>query len=356
MMKKGLVFGIVVLFIGAGITSCAGVNVEKTNYLLNIGELAWWKFDETSGNTAHDSSGHGYDGTVYGATWTGGGLSFDGVDDYVDFDAHSEALGINKTDDYFVFVRFESTASGMLYSMSHTNSARAYLDLMLDSDGKISVIMGDETCTFDLSTSGNYNDGDWHLLEMEFYGDTVNPTLNLYVDGELDATTTEWLCPMLDEDFLTAKVGRDSNVASDYFDGEIDDIKVYKSYPINHPPEAPTVDGPTSPKPGQTITYTFNAEDPDFDYVRFHIDWGDGDTETTTYVESGGDQTASHAWSEEGTYYGNVKAEDEHGAFGDETEFTIIVKKSKPHQYIIPNFLQSYPSMYQLPQKLLFSL
>jgi hypothetical protein len=51
------------------------------------GLLSWWKFDEGSGSTAYDSTGSN-DGTIHGATWTtgqiGGGLSFDGVDDYVD--------------------------------------------------------------------------------------------------------------------------------------------------------------------------------------------------------------------------------------------------------------------------------
>jgi len=45
-------------------------------------------FDEGSGTIAHDSSGNGYDGIIYGATWTdgisNGGLSFDG-NDYVQF-------------------------------------------------------------------------------------------------------------------------------------------------------------------------------------------------------------------------------------------------------------------------------
>ncbi|MEW6025934.1 MAG: LamG domain-containing protein [Planctomycetota bacterium] len=47
------------------------------------GPIAWWKFDDTSGATAYDSSGNNNHGRVYGATWNNGALSFDGVDDYV---------------------------------------------------------------------------------------------------------------------------------------------------------------------------------------------------------------------------------------------------------------------------------
>jgi C1A family cysteine protease len=70
---------------------------------------------------------------------------------------------------------------------------------------------------------------------MEFEGDASIPTLNIYVDGELDGSIEEWLSPFIDEDFLTAKVGRDSNSESDFFDGEIDDVKIYKNCIPNYP-------------------------------------------------------------------------------------------------------------------------
>ncbi len=52
------------------------------------GEVLVLHFDEGSGTVAKDESGHGNDGTVYGATWVEGkygkALSFDGMNDYVD--------------------------------------------------------------------------------------------------------------------------------------------------------------------------------------------------------------------------------------------------------------------------------
>ena len=104
LLKRGLVCGIAILFLGLCITSGTGVNVEQKTFPLMVGELAWWEFNEGSGSTAGDSSGHGYDGTVVGATWTSVGLEFDGTDDYVDFDAHATAIGMNKTDDIIVIV------------------------------------------------------------------------------------------------------------------------------------------------------------------------------------------------------------------------------------------------------------
>ncbi|MCK4624993.1 MAG: hypothetical protein KAV00_06770, partial [Phycisphaerae bacterium] len=52
------------------------------------GLIACWKFDEAKGDRLLDTSGNGNHGTIHGATWTkgrvGGGLRFDGVDDYVE--------------------------------------------------------------------------------------------------------------------------------------------------------------------------------------------------------------------------------------------------------------------------------
>ncbi|MFA6097661.1 MAG: LamG-like jellyroll fold domain-containing protein, partial [Candidatus Paceibacterota bacterium] len=53
------------------------------------GETAYWKFDETSGTSASDSSGNNLTGTlVNGPAWvagkSGNGLQFDGVNDYVE--------------------------------------------------------------------------------------------------------------------------------------------------------------------------------------------------------------------------------------------------------------------------------
>jgi hypothetical protein len=64
------------------------VELNVKNLTLMNGLVGWWKFDETNGTTAYDSSGNGNDGNLTnGPTWTdgkiGGALSFDGVDDFV---------------------------------------------------------------------------------------------------------------------------------------------------------------------------------------------------------------------------------------------------------------------------------
>jgi hypothetical protein len=348
-MKKVIVISVIALFVCVG-SSITGVNIEQIDYSLNAGELAWWKSDECDGTTLYDCSSHNYDGTIYGADWTPGCcLNFDGVDDYVDLDNHSLALGINKTDDCEVHIRFKSEGSGMLYSMSHTNPERPYFDIILTGDGNLGFISGDITCVFELYTDGTYDDGDWHIFIVEYFGDTTNPTVNLYVDGDLDGTLTDWVCPQIDEDYETVKVGRNSNTEEDFFAGEIDDIKFYKNTGTGTPPEITTIDGPSEGVVGTSYTFTFNAVDPDVDdNVRFHIDWGDGE-EWTTYVPQGTDKEVAHQYNAKGNYVIEAYAQDDTGLIGPTGTHPIVIPRDKAvytHPFL--QFLQNHPNMFQI--------
>lgn len=70
---------------------------------LDDGLVAYYPFD---GN-ANDESGHGNDGTEYGAlTYSTGvvgqAVSFDGIDDYVDFHSNLNLMGFPLTVSYWI--------------------------------------------------------------------------------------------------------------------------------------------------------------------------------------------------------------------------------------------------------------
>ena len=66
----------------------AGVGATPGSLADNI--RAYWKFDELTGTTAYDATGHGFHGTMYGSPTLGApsklyySISCDGTDDYVD--------------------------------------------------------------------------------------------------------------------------------------------------------------------------------------------------------------------------------------------------------------------------------
>ena len=466
--SKRLVLGIFVTLIGAVIIpSISGYYVNTTNqatiegpvYLFKSDDYvnAYWKFDECSGNTAYDSSGHGYDGTIYGATWTTDGysgcaLDFDGVDDYVDFDEHAKYyLGFNKSDDLifsFIF-KTSSTDKGIIYS-SCRGDAYGYnpgFHIALNSDGTLQVQVWRLNCGILMNTTGVYNDDSWHFAEIFYNGDYVNPIVDVYCDETFDSSDEKYVCSFWSDQFRYAQIGRNSNDYSDCFDGKIDEFKIIKyeggnlqlppiidgptggipdvwidytftiadpegddceiyldfngyetgwwgpyetgevvtyrykwdnegtfyiraksrdrwgesawSEPFsveiteNQAPDSPTVDGPLSGKPNIEYEYILNSVDPDGDDVRFHIDWGDGDSETTSYTSSGSDLLVSHSWSEKGTYTIRIYAEDVHGATSSETIGHMVIEKSKEINRPIINLIQNHPYLFLLLQKLI---
>ncbi|MCD6165610.1 hypothetical protein J7K19_02730, partial [bacterium] len=73
----------------------AGGSIPEDTFTRGL--VAYWSFDEGTGNIAYDISGNGNNCTIYGAKWTkgkyGSALQFDGVDDYVEV-PHSVSLNI----------------------------------------------------------------------------------------------------------------------------------------------------------------------------------------------------------------------------------------------------------------------
>ncbi|MBU1941839.1 MAG: PKD domain-containing protein, partial [Candidatus Thermoplasmatota archaeon] len=137
-----------------------------------------------------------------------------------------------------------------------------------------------------------------------WYGSTGNP----YPGGELwySEDYGYWWGVIWDMDLCFETYGRD-----------------------NLPPDAPTITGPNSGKPGISYDYTFNAMDLDGDDVRYIIDWNDTSFDTTAYVPFGTDVIVSHTWSAEGSYTITAKAEDEFGLIGPETTKTVTMPRDK---------------------------
>ncbi len=121
----------------------------------------------------------------------------------------------------------------------------------------------------------------------------------------------------------------------------------------NNGPNEPEIDGPPGGKTGQELTFVFNALDPDGDDVRFVIDWGDGNSDTTDFVPSGTDKSVSHVWSVAGNYVISVYAEDIFGNMGPSTSFTIMIPRDKVVNNPFLIWFQNHPIVFPLLQKLI---
>jgi hypothetical protein len=152
--------------------------------LPTTGLYRYYKLDETSGTVAHDSSGNGVDGTlVNGPTWTtgivGGGLSFNGVDQYVNAGT-IPALALSDSFTWAFWANLRTTAGDLIGN--RTGGA-----------GGVGAFIKFTQQNFQFWTNGttpyvNYTVplGAWYHLCVVKNG----PSLTYYSDGQVVATGT----------------------------------------------------------------------------------------------------------------------------------------------------------------------
>ena len=96
-----------------------------------------------------------------------------------------------------------------------------------------------------------------------------------------------------------------------------------------NPPATPDKpSGTSSGQIGTSYTYRASATDPNNDQVRYTFDWGDGNSITTDYVDSGLSASASHSWTDPGSYIVKVTAVDDGGmesGWSEELTVTITI-------------------------------
>jgi hypothetical protein len=178
-----------------------------------------YTLDEGSGAIANDSSGNGNHGIINGATWatgiSGGALSLDGVNDYVDL---GNPVNL-QPGTVSLSVWFKTTATGGRIVRKRTYGYG--LDVL--STGKISFWINDAAATIFTATSPNaYNDNTWHHA-VGVYGGSV---VKLYIDGSQVASANAGAI------FYGAgaiAIGRDGDYNGSYFNGLIDDVRIFQS-------------------------------------------------------------------------------------------------------------------------------
>jgi len=154
---------------------------------VEAGTVALWRFEETSGSTASDSSANSNDGTLTNMSspscWVdgeiGGGLYFDGSDDYVNCgDDSSLDFG---TGDFTVELWMKTSASAGEYQGligKIDTSTWTGWGLQMRTDGSVDVYLNGEHNYI----SGDYDlrDGEWHHVVAIRDGQEAI----LYIDGE----------------------------------------------------------------------------------------------------------------------------------------------------------------------------
>ena len=192
-----------------------------------------WRFDEDSGTIAADSTGNGYDGTLLGdpqwiVGYLDGALEFDGNADYVDLPI-SPLLGSLTNSTFATWVDFsnEGGAWQRILDFGINETFNMFLTPRMGTGGAM---------RFAITISGSGNEDQttapatlpsgWHHVAVTL--DAENSTHTLYLDGDVVAENTSARYTPSDLGETTQNwLGRSQYAADGYFDGRLDDFRIY---------------------------------------------------------------------------------------------------------------------------------
>ena len=213
------------------------VSADPTDYL-----VAYWKFDEGSGNTAYDSASDN-DGTIYGATWTtdgkvGGALSFDGTGDYI-YAANEENFDFDYDDAFTLEAWFKTSSNACINIISKWDSTPSHIGYQLIKHASTygNVIYFFLTNTYAMPGGNQIRcwgttdvaDGVWHHVAVTYDGSGSLSGVNIYVDGNSEtlSSTADTVSDTTTNDNPLQISGREGNNYA--FIGCIDEVAIYNS-------------------------------------------------------------------------------------------------------------------------------
>ena len=234
---KGVVLGIIILFVGAGVVPniyADNINNNKADKTASLtsGLVAYWNFDEGSGTTVHDSSGNGNEGMNNGATWVsdgvqGGALNFDGSNDYVDF---SSPVLSQPPYSVCAWVKPDSLSDGKNhYIIANGGEIGTHNGFFIDIEwqevynGDYSFGVGVESI-FKGHSTYHPASTDWAFLCGTWDGIADLTHIKLYMNGVLVGSSVT--NPPVAGSVLNLIIGSSSNNKG-YFDGLIDEVRIY---------------------------------------------------------------------------------------------------------------------------------
>lgn len=199
------------------------INEYANQYAIN-----WFKMYEGNGTTLVDSKGLS-NGSINGAAWLiNGGLSFDGIDDYIGL---SSKMPIGEKS---IYIDFEVNTTDSIQVLMSDTAGSAYngIQIAVDIGGKIIFMLGKGVSgspVFNATTSNVIVPKKRYKALFIWDGTTKNDGVKIYIDDfkspifNSTSTGIETLSPT-----YTTKIGRSNATTSFYsLNGKIYDIKIW---------------------------------------------------------------------------------------------------------------------------------
>jgi hypothetical protein len=212
----------------------AGLARVWGNDAINPNPVAHWSLDENTGMIAADNVGS-HNGFLYGFSaddshWvtghSGGGLNFDGTDDYVEVEDYKGICGKNPR-----------TVTAWIKTLPNPTGNLSIISWGQDEPGAYWLVEVDEEQRLRLSCGSGFmsaneqqiGDGDWHHVAVVL--DPVNPTsplvsdVKLYVDGRRRTIYKMEEAQINTGCFENVRIGASHD--SNYFSGIIDEAAIF---------------------------------------------------------------------------------------------------------------------------------
>ncbi|ODS35435.1 hypothetical protein BEH94_01360 [Candidatus Altiarchaeales archaeon WOR_SM1_SCG] len=203
--------------------------------------IAYWNFDDITGNTIHDLSGNNNYGTIYGAKQVDGissnALEFDGIDDYVEIPDDS-SLDLDDDFTIMIWAKLDNGAFTLngaptilnkeIIGWDGAGTYRTNYGLQVYDDGKF--------CGFIVDNSGNPTvctlQGEVQEEEWYFYTIVLDETatkLRIYLNGEFKAEVDyiEGGDKLTDVPIVLGRYGINYELNYHKFKGKMDELYIY---------------------------------------------------------------------------------------------------------------------------------
>jgi S1-C subfamily serine protease len=198
---------------------------------LNRGLVGYWSFDGSPAESFRDKSGHGHDATPEVDL---------GLPEIVESDG-GQAVRLNgsgmvdcgavgdfdHSDPYSLGAWFKSRGNGLTTLMGTMDFPDRGLDLAFDSHVLCHLVSHWEGSAIRIATRATYANDAWHHVVSTYDGSSRSSGFKIYVDGALapfDATHDNLTTSAKTHGYF--RIG--SRIASNYFNGDIDDAFVYR--------------------------------------------------------------------------------------------------------------------------------
>jgi len=209
----------------------AGCSFSEDNDCFEESLIAYYEFEEGSGETVTDSSGSGNTGTLEPDAGTGPqrvpgvcgqGLDFDKSNDYIEA---SSVVDDVAGGDLTVLMWINSDLSSSQQFIASFNTASGGNSLMLGKQNSLTKLSMYAGGWLDATTSNIYGSSEWHHV-----GYTLNSGTGgtFWLDGQSDGGFSTTLVVGVSDDFSIG-MEYDNASPSDFFSGQIDEVRVYNA-------------------------------------------------------------------------------------------------------------------------------